>query len=475
MRFFPWSSSFWTPIGQVTPKQWVYGMMGGSGLLFFLLSSLRHFLLKSDAYDLGWFDQMVYLISQGEPPIVSFSGYHLLGDHVALVLYAIALLYKLYPTVYWLFALQAIALSISCGLVWKVAQQANIPPKTAALLSGVYLLYPLVFNINLYDFHPEVLAVPAFLAAVYTARKKQFWRYCLCVVFILSCKAVLSLTVAAMGLWLFCFEKRRKYGIIALFLGGIWFLITTQLIIPHFSGEEQAAVARYAYLGDSVLEIILNLILKPQLVLGQVFSWQTAEYFLLLFAPVFWGIFPQNLTPLTAAIPALLINILSQQYVQRNLVSQYSVPILPFLLLSLITAVSLKRIWIKHHKFILGWSFVGFLFLAKWYYFGTLYIEEIDTWQANREAMSYIQTKDPVLAPAQLNPHLCHRKTIKLPFPTTQNEDLDTMKYILLDQKHPGFGSSQKVIQRLVNYLNNNDNFSKIYDKDKVVLYKKRR
>ncbi|MCZ0905272.1 DUF2079 domain-containing protein, partial [Microcoleus sp. HI-ES] len=86
---------------------------------------------------------------------------------------------------------------------------------------------------------------------------------------VLSCKAVLSLTVAAMGLWLLYFDKKRNCGLIALFLGAGWFLVVTQAVIPYFNqGREHAGIGRYQYLGNSVFEIAINLIVKPNLVLG---------------------------------------------------------------------------------------------------------------------------------------------------------------------------------------------------------------
>lgn len=47
------------------------GMIVVSALILFACSSLRHALFQSAAFDLGIFDQAIYLISQGEPPISS--------------------------------------------------------------------------------------------------------------------------------------------------------------------------------------------------------------------------------------------------------------------------------------------------------------------------------------------------------------------------------------------------------------------
>ncbi|MGB7444903.1 MAG: DUF2079 domain-containing protein, partial [Coleofasciculaceae cyanobacterium] len=56
-------------------------MIGTAAIVFFTCSSLRHALFQSGVFELGFYDQLVYLISQGQPPISSFLGIHFLGDH----------------------------------------------------------------------------------------------------------------------------------------------------------------------------------------------------------------------------------------------------------------------------------------------------------------------------------------------------------------------------------------------------------
>ena len=73
-------------------------------IVLFACSSFRHSLFQSTAFDLGIFDNAIYLISQGQEPIVSFRGLHILGDHAAWMLYPLALLYAVIPDVHWLFA-----------------------------------------------------------------------------------------------------------------------------------------------------------------------------------------------------------------------------------------------------------------------------------------------------------------------------------------------------------------------------------
>ena len=95
-------------------------------LILFGCSSLRHALFQSNGFDLGLFDQAIYLISQGQEPIVSLAGFHFLGDHAAFILYPLALFYKIYPDVHWLFAVQAIALSLGALPTFHLARQAGL-------------------------------------------------------------------------------------------------------------------------------------------------------------------------------------------------------------------------------------------------------------------------------------------------------------------------------------------------------------
>ena len=85
-------------------------------LLFVGVGSLH--LLSAGVSDLGYFDQAVYLISRGKPPFIPTLGFPILADHGAYMLYPVALLYVIYPSVLWLFATQAVALA---GSAWFVS------------------------------------------------------------------------------------------------------------------------------------------------------------------------------------------------------------------------------------------------------------------------------------------------------------------------------------------------------------------
>lgn len=469
----------------------VFLMIIVTTIVLFAASSARHALFHSTAYDLAIFDQAIYLISQNQTPFSSLMAINILGDHTAFIFYPLALLYKIYPDVHWLFFVQAISLALGAWPSWSLARQAGLNEKSAIAVAAVYLLYPVVFNVNLFDFHPEVIALPAILAAILAARLDKIFWFCAAIILILSCKAVLSLTVMMMGVWLLLFEKKRNCGLIAMFLGAGWFLIATQALIPYFNqGKEHAGIGRYQYLGNSVLEIAVNLILKPNLILGRLFSLDTFEYLALLIFPVIWWISPRHLTPLISAVPMLAMNILSDIPAQRDLIHQYSIPILPFLLVAAIANLSDKNIQevkipkifnklpvpsLSLSKALVIWSLIAFLCLAKYGYFWTIYLNELDTLPATKEAISLVQTKGNVLTTSNIVPHLAHRPVIKLTLANTPPANLTEFEYVLLNLRYPGWMSDRAFVQNLVTQLTNNPQFQLKYQRDDIYLFTKQR
>jgi uncharacterized membrane protein len=463
----------------------VFLMIVVTTIVLFAASSARHALFHSTAYDLAIFDQAIYLISQNQTPFSSLMGINILGDHTAFIFYPLALLYKIYPDVHWLLFVQAFALALGAWPSWSLARQAGLNERKSMAVAAVYLLYPAVFNVNLFDFHPEVIALPALLAAILAARLNKTLWFCAAIVLVLSCKAVLSLTVAAMGLWLLCFDKKRNCGLIALFLGAGWFLVATQAVIPYFNqGREHAGIGRYQYLGNSVFEIAINLILKPNLVLGRLFSLDTFEYLALLILPIILWLSPRHLSSLISAVPMLAMNILSDIPAQRDLIHQYSIPILPFLLVAVISSLAdrnqlkgkiiFDRLPIPNYplpRVMLIWSLIGFLALAKYGYFWTIYLDSLDTLAATREAISLVETKGSVLTTAQIAPHLAHRPVVKFTQAHTPPANLAEFEYVLLNLRYPGWMSDRAFVQNLITQLANNPQFQLKYQRDDIYLF----
>ena len=102
------------------------GVATGIGLVVWACAAWRHGLLQSNAYDLGLFDQWAWLIGTGAPAVSSMEQVHVLADHGAWLLYLAGAAYWLLPSVQWLLASQALALSFTAVPIWWLAQQAGL-------------------------------------------------------------------------------------------------------------------------------------------------------------------------------------------------------------------------------------------------------------------------------------------------------------------------------------------------------------
>jgi uncharacterized membrane protein len=441
-------------------------------VILFIASTVRHLLLQSTAFDLGIYDQVAYLLSRGMQPISSYLGFHHMGNHTAYSFYLLALPYMIFPSVYWLFAVQAICLALGAIPTWLLARQAGLSLALSGATAAVYLLHPLIFNVNMFDFHPEVMALPAMLAAIWLARQGNRLWFCIAILFALGCKDALSVTIAGMGFWLLVFEKRRFYGLFALISGVVWFLLATQWIIPSLSGSEAAALGRYSHLGgESVLEVALNLFLKPGIVLGKIFSRASLQYLALLFVPFIFGLSPRYLAPLISAVPVILLNMLSESGSQRDLVHQYSLPVLPFLIVAMIDTLAHGKGLLRQRRWIILWAIVVFVVLAKYGRYHPEYTRALDTWQASREAIALIPRHEGyVITDNWHGAHLSQRPEITLLRVRKFKEDVARADYVLINLRHP-WDDNYDLTNRLFERLKSRPDLQISYERDGVYLF----
>ena len=354
------------PLSHRQSRLFLLGLVAIASLIFLLASSYRLAVFRAGT-DLGFFDQLMFLLSQGNAPISSIlDGVHLIGDHAALVLYPVALLYVIQPDVHWLLAVQAIALAAGAIPVYALSLQSGLAVNSARAVAICYILYPGLFNINFYtEFRTETIAIPLLLWAVWAFKSERYRQGIVAVLLVLSCKEAMSITAVGLGFWLWLKQKRFISGIICIFGSIIWFLVAATYIIPNFRGGYQmAGTWHYGSIGDSLPEIALKTLTQPQLLLTRALLPDRLFYYLLLLLPIIIGLHWRKIGAIIPALPMLALNILADYPGQRDLIHHYSLPIIPFLFVWLIESLGyLKRFnyrtWLSR-RLLVVWAMIAF-------------------------------------------------------------------------------------------------------------------
>ena len=430
-----------------------------SSLTFFVLAVLRHYLLQSNAYDLGLFDQWIWLTSKNLPSYSTMTGLHMFADHGAWTLYIISVIYKLIPDINILFLSQSLSLCFTTIPLWLLCKKNNLSSKGGFLVGIFWLLQPVVFNINLFDFHPEVWAMPWIAFYYYFEKNKNFSISILLTILILGTRDGLVLLIFGFGLeqiW------KKKFGraLILLLISILWFLFLNNLMYPILNGDKGSvmALARYSNYGNSFTEILFTLFLNPLYVLKNINLVDSIFYLLILFAPAF--VFWKNISFITliSSLPLVFSNILSESSSQRTLIHQYSLPIVLVIVVSVINGIAKnKEIFFYSRKTFL-WFIICWAALAKPLFFAGPYLSRLDSIIPTREAFKEIPKDANVITTSYLVPHLSQRSLIKYP----KNEvdiksDLKEFNVLLLNPMDPGWDSSNKLQKEYINTAKENN------------------
>jgi uncharacterized membrane protein len=424
-----------------TRAPFIIAFVGWLGL--FTAAGLRHVFLRSGGYDLGIFDQALYLISQGKAPVSSLIGMHMMADHVSLILYPLGWLYKIFPTVYLLFAVQTGAIASGLMPLYALCRQSNLSKNQAIGLSIAYLLYPVTIFASLFDFNPQTITVPFLLGSIFFARERQLGKFIACIAMVMACRDASSLTVMFMGIWLLGFEKRYRAGAIALISGMAWFVLTTKVISPMFvtpgtvSTLDSIIIRNYGYLGANFGEVLKNLVLRPDLWIGHLIEKSTLKYLAILILPLAWGLSPRYLAPMIAAAPTLAMNILAQEEAFRSLKFYYDLPILVFIFIALIDTMQAQKAWFKQGRTIVLWTLLLIL-LGGGIRIATSNVSKPFNWaqyNASKAAIQQIQSTGAVLTTHSLAPHMSQRSVIHV-YPIGPNyapvfAQVDNLKHLV--------------------------------------------
>jgi uncharacterized membrane protein len=262
----------------------------------------RHFSFYS-SYDQGIFNQVFWngthgnffqstlssqlstnVVHSGEVPYVA---YHRLGQHFTPALLLWLPIYYLFPYPATLTVLQAVFVT-AAGLVLYALARIYLEPAIATLITLSYYGANAILGPTLANFH-DISQIPLFVFSLLLAMEKRWWwLFGILVICTLAVREDSGITLFGIGIYMLLSRRFPRIGLLVCSFSFLYMVALTNLIMPLFSDDiaKRFMLERFGQYADgneaSTIEIIINMLTRPGLLLGELFTpvWDTFKYLL---------------------------------------------------------------------------------------------------------------------------------------------------------------------------------------------------
>ena len=171
---------------------------------------IDHHNLGTAIYDLGIYDNLVWQTAHGFFLDCSLiKGGNHVSAHFDPIIALIALVYRLYMHAETLLVLQTLWLASGAIPLYLLAKRRLSNEWFAAILGLIYLLYPALHGVNMFDFHSLAFVVPSAMWAVYLLDTGGFKRYWLVIALMLITREDISLLNCFVGAYAIMIGRTR--------------------------------------------------------------------------------------------------------------------------------------------------------------------------------------------------------------------------------------------------------------------------
>jgi uncharacterized membrane protein len=205
--------------------------------IYSLYSITRHLKIGTGIFDLGYYDQLIWLASRFKPLISSPIGGVPWTDHLSISIYLLTPLYWIWSNPIMLLLFQSIFVSLGAYPLYKMAIKKTKHQIFALTLSFAFLTFYGIQNALTFDFHAVTLGSALLLWVFYYYEEKKYFRFWLSLIIFAGLQENFLILSGAFGSFLVIHYRDWKRGLIIMISSALIFASMIWFIIPHFFGN----------------------------------------------------------------------------------------------------------------------------------------------------------------------------------------------------------------------------------------------
>lgn len=287
-------------------------------------------------FDMGIFDQGVWLLSRFHAPFVTVMGRDLFGDHTSFVLLLAVPLYWIHSAPQTLLVLQPILLAAAALPIYALGYRLLASPLLATLLAGAYLSNPALQQGDLEAFHPEAFLVFGIALAIFAAIRSHRRLLWVSVALCLAVKEDTAALIVPLGVWV-AWRRHRRLGAGIVAVAVAYAVFASRVVIANLLGTSRFYANRIPFGGlGGLLSTIVG---HPGRFVSYITSAGRPFYLWQLGCSTGWM---WLVSPEVAAIGILTFaeNTVSNFGYMHQILYHYTLPLVPVLAMGTVWAVS---------------------------------------------------------------------------------------------------------------------------------------
>ena len=401
-----------------TPAWVLLALMALWSFEFIRLGWLRQSRFATFSFDLGIYDQGLWLLAHGKDPFVTVRGLELFGHHVNPILLLFVPASWLGAGPGFLLVVQVLVQASGALAVYLLARDRLHDRWLACALGAALLLNPTYQWLTWEFFHPDALAIAPLLFAYWAARTGRWRWFALFAVLAAACKEDVALSLAVIGILVMVWGSRRR-GLLIAGLSIAWYVVATRLVIPWSNGIGPFYDTFFGNLGHNPAQVAGHVVTHPKEAFDLATASDRVEWYRRMFAP--FAFLPLLALPIFAVgAPMFGVDVLSSFPYTRDFRYHYSALVLAGLVLATVEGIA----WVGRtpmiRRVLVGVVLVAALVTSVAWgpsRFGDDYATGIwplhsDRQSAKEAAVAAVSDGAPTSAIYNLLPHLAHREQI---------------------------------------------------------------